>query len=338
MKLRFWHMLLLIPLLLAGLALWANLKPRSVDIAQAVRGPALDVVYATGFVEVENPAEISARMTAPVTQILVREGDRVRKGQVLALQDAGEQQSALAQLSAQHRNAQALARRTSVLFAQGWATAAARDSAVTAAQAARAAEEAAAARLAQYQVRATAAGMVLRRDVEPGDMATPAKTLFIVGDPAQLKVTATIDERDVVRLQLGQTALLSSDAYPGQVIRAQLREITPSGDPDQRAFRARLALVEKKPLPIGLTFEVNIVTRRVENAVLVPSSAVVDGAVWRVIDGRVQRTAVTTGIVGIDQSEILSGVRVGEKLLVKPPKDIKAGERVRAAPPASKPK
>jgi len=331
MKFRFWYIVFAIPLILAGFALWANFKPRTVVLASVVRGPALDVVYATGFVEVENPAEISARMTAPVTQVLVREGDVVRKGQILARLDAGEQQSTLAQLSAQRRNAQAQARRTQQLYAQGWATIAARDSTLSAAQAARAAEDAAAARLAQFQVTATSAGIVLRRDVEPGDMATPAKRLFIVGDPATLKVTATIDERDVVRLKVGQEALLSSDAYVGKIFHARVRDITLSGDPTQRAFRARLALEDKEALPVGLTFEVNIVTRRVDQALLVPSSAVVDGAVWRVVEGRVERRLVKIGISGIDKSEVISGLAAGDTVVMKPPKDMKAGQRIRAA-------
>ena len=333
MKIRFWHFMIAIPLLLAGLALWASMKPRGVEFAKVVRGPALDVVYATGFVEVENPAEISARMTAPVTQVLVREGEAVRKGQVLALLDAGEQESSLAQLRAQRRNAEAQARRTRQLFAQGWATAAARDSAVASAQAAVAAEAAAAARLAQYRVVATAAGVVLRRDVEPGDMALPNKNLFIIGDPSALKVTATIDERDVVRLRVGQAALLSSDAYPGKIVHATLREITPSGDPTQRAFRARLALAQGQHLPVGLTFEVNIVTRRVENSLLVPSSAVVDGKIWQVVDGRARSVPVKVGIIGIDKSEILSGVAAGDVVVSAPPKDLKAGQRLKNQPP-----
>src|SRR3546814_5976395 len=78
---------------------------------------------------------------------------------------------------------------------------------------------------------------------------------MLLGDPAEMRVTAIVDERDVPRIAVGQSALLSSDAWPGRGIRGHVRELTPAGDPDQRAFRVRLGLDESEPLPIGMRSE-----------------------------------------------------------------------------------
>ena len=67
---------------MAGALLWQNHKPE-VEIAQARVGPAVELVYATGFVEPDQPVSIASRLTAPVVQVLVDEGNRVVRGQPL---------------------------------------------------------------------------------------------------------------------------------------------------------------------------------------------------------------------------------------------------------------
>src|SRR3546814_13962213 len=68
-------------------------------------------------------------------------------------------------------------------------------------------------------------GLVVKRDVEPGDLAAPSRVLMLLGDPAEMRVTAIVDERDVPRIAVGQSALLSSDAWPGRGIRGHVREL-----------------------------------------------------------------------------------------------------------------
>src|SRR3546814_10124962 len=85
-------------------------------------------------------------------------------------------------------------------------------------------------------------GLVVKRDVEPGDLAAPSRVLMLLGDPAEMRVTAIVDERDVPRIAVGQSALLSSDAWPGRGIRGHVRELTPAGDPHLRASRVWLGL------------------------------------------------------------------------------------------------
>ena len=182
-------------------------------------------------------------------------------------------------------------------------------------------------------MRAGIDGVVLKRDVEPGDLAVPSRTLMQLGDPGRIRITATVDERDVPRIHVGQTALMSSDAWPGRVIRAHVSEITPGGDPNQRAFRARLLTEKPEALPIGLTLEVNIVTRRTDKALRVRASALSDDNVWVVEDKHVASRAVKTGILGADEVEILSGRKAGDLVVTAPPAELAEGKRVKVARP-----
>lgn len=319
-----------VTLIAAAALVWTFGRPGpKVTLAVVEQGPAIDLVYATGYVEPEHPVVVSARVTAPVQTVLVREGDRVTPGQALVRLDASEQQALLEQARADAQAKILNERRVAKLFAQGWVTAAANDTAHASGRTARAQVAALEARLDQMTVRAGISGIVLKRDVEPGDLAVPGRTLIELGDPAQARITATVDERDIVRVHPGQVALLSTDALPGKVLRGQVREITPGGDPSQRAFRVRIAIDPRDSLPFGLTLEINVVTREHARALLVPAGAFVDGKVWLVRDRHAVLTPVRTGITGTEKVEILSGLKAGDSVIVNPPEGLKDGARVR---------
>jgi RND family efflux transporter MFP subunit len=302
---------------------------QQVTTAEIVSGPAVDLVYATGFVEPEQPVLVSSRVTAPVRSVTVEEGRRVRAGQQLVLLDDAEQRGLLAQAEAELQRATLAEERIVTLFNQGWVTKTARDEVVAASKSARAAVAALKARQDQYVIRAGISGLVLKRDVYPGDLATPGKQLMQLGDPARARITATVDERDITRVRVGQEALMSTDGLPDKVIRGRVTEITPGGDPNQRAFRVRIGLADTADLPFGLTLEVNIVTGRRENTLLAPTGAVIDGKAWVVEDGKAVSGAVRTGIVGADKVEVLGGLAKGDRVIVNPPEGLEDGDKVR---------
>ena len=314
--------------LLAAFFLWYG-RPTQVPVAHAHRGEAVELIYATGFVEPTQPVSVVSRLTAPVTRIYAAEGDRVREGQPLILLDDSDMKSALREAQAQSRGAALTEQRTLKLYQQGWTTKASRDTAVATAEAARAAEKAAAAKLGQYVIRAGIDGIVIKRDVEPGDLATPTRVLMELGDPARTRITATVDERDIPRVHVGQKALLSSDAWPDRIIHGHVTMVTPTGNPDERAFRARLAIDDDADLPMGMTLEVNIISRRVPDALLVPTSALADGHVWTVKDGRLHRQPVKTGVTGMNEVQILSGLSAGDSVADRPSDTLREGMRVK---------
>lgn len=299
-----------------------------VETAKVTRGPAVELVYATGFVEAQQPVIVSSRVTAPVIEVLVEEGQRVAAGQALIGLDGAEQRGLLAQSQAELRRATLAANRIGTLYRQGWATRTANDEAMAARDAARASTAALSARLDQYVIRSGIAGVVLKRDVYPGDLATPGKQLMQLGDPALMRVTATVDERDITRVKVGQQALMSSEGLV-RVVRGTITEITPGGDPGQRAFRVRIRPEGGTVLPLGLTLEVNVVTSRREGALLVPDNAVSQGKAWVVIDGHARARELRTGITGGGKVEVLSGLSADDTVIVDPPEGLKDGARVR---------
>lgn len=326
-----WARALLILALLAAAAAggWALLRPEPVTTARAVVGEAVDAVYASGVVEYVRQARIAPVTTAPIRRVFVEEGQAVRRGQPLAQLEDGPQEGTALQLEAQAALARAIADRQARLQAAGFGARAAFEDASRQAAAAEAAARSARARLADYRLSAPFAGTVIRREAEPGDLATVGQPMFVVADLSALRITADVDERDVRRLAVGQEAVVRSDSFPGQTFSARLAEITPQGDADARVFRARLALPPDTSLRPGMTVEANLVTARRPDAVLTPTSALRDGAVFVFEHGRARRRPVRVGALGAERTEILAGLRPGEVVITAPPAGLKDGARVK---------
>jgi RND family efflux transporter MFP subunit len=307
---------------------WLALRPLPVKTALVGRGEAVDAVYASGVVEYVRQARVAPVVTAPIRRVLVEEGQAVRAGQALAELDSGPQAGIVLQLEAQAAMARAGAERQNRLRAAGFAAEAAYEDAQKQRAAAEAVAASARERLDDYRIAAPFAGRVLRRDAEPGDLASVGRPMFVIADVGALRITADIDERDVGRLAPGQEAVVRADAFPGRTFAATITEITPQGDATGRVFRARLRLPSDSLLKPGMTVEANLVTARRPQAVLAPAGALKDDAVWVARDGRAHRRTVATGAKGADRIEIRRGLQPGESVILDPPAGLKENARV----------
>lgn len=315
---------------LVALAAWLFTRPPVVTVEAAARGEAVDVVYATGVVDYVRQARIAPIVTAPIQRVAVEEGQRVRAGQLLAQLEDGPQRGTAAQLEAQATTARLAAARVERLYDRGFASRAAWDEARGLRDAAAAAARSARARLADYAVTAPFPGTVLRREAEPGNLATPSTVLFVLADESSLRVTADLDERDIARVAEGQDALIRADAFPGRTFEARVTEVTPQGDAATRVFRVRLGLDPEAPLRAGMTVEANIIADRRDGAVLAPAAALRQNAIWIVEEGRAVRRDIVRGAVGDERVEIREGLDAGEHVIVNPPERLRDGQRVRA--------
>lgn len=326
---------ILIPVLLvlaaAGAWFWWTLPP-VVAIAMATSGPALRAVYATGSVEPVQWARVGPAVRARITDVLVEEGDRVTEGQPLALLDNRESQFRAEEAMARAGFAEEELARIRTLVTRDVASRAALERAEAEARAVRAVADAAQRRLDDYILRAPAAGIVLRRDVEVGEVVDTPASLFWIGEPRPLRVNAEVDEEDIAQVQEAQRVLLRADAFPGRVLSATVGQITPKGDATRKAYRVRLALPDDTPLMIGMTVEANIVLRETLDAVLVPPSAIHDGRVFVVQAEAVVARPVEIGVRGARAVEVLRGLARGEVVVLDPPASLSGGQAVRLRP------
>jgi RND family efflux transporter MFP subunit len=330
------HLLRRLPLLLIVLALaaaggwwWWRMAAPEVELATPRRGPAVEAIYATGTVEAEKWARIAPVVQGRIAEILAFEGDNVKEGQPLARLDDREARARISELEAKAAYWRDELARSTVLAKDGYRSKEAEQKARSEYNQVTAAINAARQKRTDLMVTSPMDGVVLKRDGEVGELAELKDTLFWVGAPRPLRITAEVDEEDIARVKIGQKVLIKADAFAAKVLEAKVGHITPKGDPVNKTFRVRVTLPDDTPLLVGMTTEINIITAERADTLLVPATALRDGTVLGVENGRAVSIAVKTGIKGRTMVEVTEGLGPQASILASPPAALKAGDRVR---------
>lgn len=302
----------------------------TVEVVHPGRGSVVAAIYATGTVEPVTWARLGPTVRGRIVAYPVREGDRVAAGDIIAQLDASEPQAAVTKLEAELDLRRRALKRIEPLGKRDFASAAAVEQAQSALAQGEADLAVARKRLADLSLKAPFNGVVMRKDFEVGDLPGPDDTLVWLAGDDGLWITADVDEEDMPRLAPGQEILIKADAFPGQVFKAHLDVITPKGDPVEKSYRVRVRLPEDTVLKVGMTVEINVITDRREDVMLVPTAALVDGRIWLVRNGRATLVPVETGIRGTAKTEIRSALAPEESIILVPPKTLANNTRVHA--------
>lgn len=191
------------------------------------------------------------------------------------------------------------------------------------------------ARLAYATVTAPYAGTVIARNVEPGDVAQPGRTLLVLSPAGETQLEVAIDEKNLRLLSLGLGALASADAYPAERFAAKLVYISPGVDAQRGSVIVKLHVAEPPAyLKQDMTVSVDIEIARRNNAVLVPTDAVHDldsASPWVLkVDGRhARRQAVTIGLRSDGLCEVLAGLDAGDQVVPVATTTVADGSRLR---------
>lgn len=185
-------------------------------------------------------------------------------------------------------------------------------------------------------IRAEFDGTVLARHTEPGDLVQPGQALFEIARQASTtEVLVALDEKNLERLAVGQTAQCVADAYPHQPFAAQVRLIAPSIDAQRGTVDVRLQVQEAPAfLRQDMTVSVNIQTGQHDQAVVVPNDALAAGdsttpSVWAIEQGRVVRRPLQLGMRGMAQTQVTAGLQAGDWVLADAQAPLQPGQRVR---------
>lgn len=331
---RYW-VFALIALLIAGAGVFAasgRFAP-AVTLVAVTRGAAAEIVYATGVVEPLRWAKVVALTRKRIEWICDCEGRPVRKGEVLVRLDDSEERAVLSELEARRQRIALDVERIRGLVARNAATQTNLDQTLTQLQEFEARITAQRDRIDDLQLRAPMDGAVLRRDGEVGEVAGTGvnDVLIWVGPPKPLRIVADVSEDDILRVRTGQRVLLRSEGLGGSGLTATVGDMTPKGDPATKTFRVYLMLPDDTPLRIGMSVEANIVTREKTDVVLAPAEAIIEGSVFTVEDGRLQRRKIETGIRGSRMVEIVAGLKEGERIVAPASSALKPGAHVQVA-------
>lgn len=314
---------------IAGLiAYWVFLSAPRVSLMHPTRGPAAEVVYATGTVEPERWAKIMPMQKRRLIATCGCEGKPVKAGDELARQDDSQEQAALNELLARREQVVRDLERVTDLYDRKVGTANAVDQVATNLKELDARISAVKQAMRDLVLTSPIDGIVLRADFQIGEIVGGGDAVFWVGQPRPLHIVADVNEEDIAKVQQGQKVLLRHEGFDDKGLVASVSDVTPKGDPVSKTFRAHFDLPDDTPLMIGMSVEANIIVREQADALLVPAEAVVDGALYRIVDGRVKALPVTLGVRGSRFVEVTAGVTQDDTFISPIPSTIRPGDRV----------
>ena len=159
--------------------------------------------------------------------------------------------------------------------------------------------------LSDFTVNSRIAGKVYALHKEPGELILQQEVLAEIGRPDSFVVEMSIDEVDVARIQTGQQAVITLDAYPKQTFNAVITKIYPQKNVRTQTFKVEGAFSNPPDvLYAGLSGEANILISEKQDALTIPIEYLADDHVVTE-DGKVE---VQTGIQTMERVEIISGI------------------------------
>ena len=313
----------------------ASLTLSQTDVARAVRMTIEEAVAVTGDLRPIETLEVKARLEGDLESVLVREGERVSRGQLLANFEASEQTSARRSAEAEQvaaRGALSTAQwdyeQSQELFKAGAVPEHDMRVAEQTVATTKASLAAADARVratnsneGDTRVLAPTSGIVEKRLVESGERVARGASMFTIVRTDVLELAAAVPARQSNDIRTGQTVHFSA---AGQELDGRVARVSPTVDPSSRSVTVYVQVPNASGAIRGGTAATGrIVLRTVPDALVVPSGAIRQDAsgaslAYRIQNQELEPVAIGTGVVdaGRGLTQIAKGLREGDMVVV----------------------
>ena len=330
----------------------------SVIVAQKTTVP--DWLVAVGTVRAAQTSQVASQMIGNLVEIRAHEGDRVQRGQVLAVIDDAQPRSAADQATAAVTAAEkevfaadsdlALAQATLKRYQQLYekksvspqefdeikaryrSAEARRDMARAGQSQANAALTQARTSLGYTRIRAPFAGMVTEKKADAGTLASPGMPVFTLEDTRSYRLEVTVDESAIRLVHVGQAGPVTIDALGNVQLSGKVVQIVPAADPASRSFLVKIGLPADARIRSGLFGRAQF-ARDERSALLIPRTSLVErGQLQGVYVLDANQIAglryVTLGKSAGEKFEVLSGLQEGDKVVAAPGDRELGGKRI----------
>lgn len=319
--------------------------PAPVEVVELKPVRVQESITAVGSLRSNESVVLRPEVSGRIASIGFRDGQPVRRGQLLVGLDATLNEAEVAQARAEFDLATSNLKRTEDLASKSFVSSSAQDQAASSVQVAEARLKLAEARLAKMRIVAPFDGVAGIRNVSIGDYVKDGADLVNIEDIRTLKVDFRLPERYFTQLKEGLPVEVVADALPGARYVGSVDAINPRVDASGRSLevRAKLSNTDGRLRP-GMFARVRVLLGDRPNALMVPEEAVVplgdDFFVYTVADGKATRVRVKLGVRRDAQVELLEGVRAGDLVVTAGIRVQRDGQPVRvlgAAPAGAAP-
>ena len=299
-------------------------------------------VSAVGTVRYRRETPLGFTTSGRVANVRFNEGDRVGQGALLAALDTTNVQGDLAAANAEAARAEAELSRIRTLYEQGWVTKGRLEQTQAAAEAARARTSQAGFATDTARIYAPSSGVVLSRNVDPGQVVAAGATALVIGqNDGGFVLRAPFTSTDATRLSPGMTGTVSLDGLEAPIT-GVLTEVEGRAEDATGSFIAVFALPANGRLKSGQIGSVRMTLPADDagtGAVAVPATALFDvrsgeALVW-VVDSRshVAPRSVTIGGMNADRVLVTAGLNAGDRVVVTGGERLQRGTQVRVTGP-----
>jgi HlyD family secretion protein len=281
----------------------SGVKRTKVTVEVAHKGDITSIVTATGKVSAQADVEISADVMGRIEELPVKEGERVKAGQLLVKIDDRSRRMDVAQARGNLLSAQSAREKARIdlerekrMFDKDLTSQAqldiaqnAYDQADASVQVYQAAVDRAQDQLDKCTIRSPMNGIITKLNSELGEMVVlgtmnnPGTVIMVISDLSAMEVEAEVDETDIARVGVGQEVEITLDAFPDTTFRGQVTQIGNSPEAsgfttsDQITnFMVKILVLDKvENIKPGMTASVDITTDHKTDVIKVPAGAVV---------------------------------------------------------------
>jgi HlyD family secretion protein len=205
------------------------------------------------------------------------------------------------------------------------------------------------ARLKDYRIYSTIRGLIVERLRDPGDLATPGQPILRAVKPETLEIVAALEEADIPKVHADDRAYVILDALPETALDAYVRRVGSQVNPQNGTVDLRVVLrseawnqLQGVRLMPGMTADVNIVTGRLQDVVVLPATAVRNEGgrlvVYAFRDHRVARVLIRAERISVENFRVISGLQPGDWVAAVASEKLLDKRRVRPVPEESLPK
>ena len=302
-------------------------RPPAVEVAKVEKAMLVDETQSVGSLRSFQGVILRPEVGGRVSQVLFKDGQKVKKGQVLVQFDDQLPAAQLAQSKAELSIAQANHTRNQELVSQNFISKRSLDESDAALQVAQAKLALAQATLQRLKVLAPFDGTAGLRQINVGDYLKDGADMVNVEDIEAVLLDFRLPERFQAKIKPGQKAQVTMDALPGRKFTAVVQAIDPLIDANGRSVGVRGCIDNRQmQLRPGMFARVNAVFGERDDALVIPEEAIVPqggrATVLRVVPGPnkdeliSERVTVKIGIRQPGRVEILEGLSMGDSVVV----------------------
>jgi membrane fusion protein (multidrug efflux system) len=321
----------------------AAAAPTLVEVIEVQPSTVQEDLMALGSLRSNESVVLRPEVAGRIARIGFRDGEPVRRGQLLVALDASVNEAEVAQARAEYELALSNLKRTEDLARRSFVSPSAQEQAASNVLVREARLKLAEARAAKMRIVAPFDGIAGIRSVSVGDYVKDGTDLVNIEDISTVKADFRLPEKFFTQLKVGQKVDVSADALPDERFAGALDAINPRIDASGRSLelRARLANRGGRLRP-GMFVRVRVVLGERAGALLIPEQAIVPSGneyfVFRVVDDRAHRVRVQTGLRRDAQVEIVQGLNAGDRIVTSGQQRLAVdGQPVRAvAAPAAR--